>query len=88
MRKNHRRHPGVKGRRPDNKQLRRDEAVVRQANYADLPIELKIELVERRVLAGRGNCTKELTRLRALVGSSRDGQGQKKGSKFVTKKKK
>jgi hypothetical protein len=40
---NRRRYPGVKGRRPDNKEHKRAEAVARQTAYAVLSAEQKVE---------------------------------------------
>lgn len=38
---NYRRHPGVKGPRPDRKQTRREDAEQRLAAYQALPLEEK-----------------------------------------------
>lgn len=40
---NSRRYPGIKGRRPDNKKYRQEEALKRNAAYAALPLEAKVE---------------------------------------------
>lgn len=42
--KNARRYPGVKGRRPDQAKIRKEEAVVRHAAYAALPLEAKKQI--------------------------------------------
>lgn len=41
-RKNDRRHPGIKGKRPDKKEYRQAEAIERQATYDALSIEQKL----------------------------------------------
>lgn len=41
-RKNHRHHPGIKGRRPDHAKFRREEAVERQTVYNLLTTEQKL----------------------------------------------
>lgn len=41
--KNHRRFPGIKGKRPDLKALRQKEATERQAVYAALPVTVRAE---------------------------------------------
>jgi hypothetical protein len=41
-RKNHRKHPEIKGKRPDKAEYRRAEAIERQAEYAKLTLEQKI----------------------------------------------
>jgi len=42
-RKNNRRHPGVKGRRPDNYKHRKAEAEERQTAYDGLTIQQKLD---------------------------------------------
>lgn len=45
-RKNHRRHPGIKGSRPDRASLRREEAKVRQDKYNALSPSEKLSHVK------------------------------------------
>jgi hypothetical protein len=41
--KNHRKFPGIRGRRPDRKLIRQAEALARDKTYKDLPWEEKLK---------------------------------------------
>jgi hypothetical protein len=49
-----RRNPGCNGRRPDNKKIKREEAIERQAYFAGLSTEQKIALLDSRLGVGIG----------------------------------
>lgn len=66
-RKNHRKYPGARGRRPDNyRQFRKPEALERQAAYDQLSITDKISLLDVRLGKGLG-AVKQRARLALLL---------------------
>lgn len=43
LKKNHRRYPGIRGKRPDHKAYKREEALARAMVYAALPLAEKMK---------------------------------------------
>jgi hypothetical protein len=72
QRKNHRRYPGIKGKRPDKAKFRREEAVERQTEYDKLTLQQKLERLPPEPL-----CKKQRARLQAQL----DKQNQPKETK-------
>lgn len=61
-RKDHRRYPGIKGRRPDKAEYRRAEAIERQVAYDALTLEQKL-----MQLPPEPHCQKQRTKLTAQL---------------------
>ncbi|MDE1834527.1 MAG: hypothetical protein KGH64_04270 [Candidatus Micrarchaeota archaeon] len=48
--KNHRKYPGVRGKRPDLKKIRQTEALERQAQYDALSLEQKMKINPKKYM--------------------------------------
>jgi hypothetical protein len=64
---NNRRYPGVRGKRPDNKKFRKEEAKERQAFYDGLSIKEKLEHIARQIKTMGGEAKKQIQKLQALL---------------------
>lgn len=66
-RKNNRKYPGVKGKRPDLKKLKKEEAKERQAFYDSLSVKEKMLHLARQLKAVGGEAIVQLQKLQALL---------------------
>jgi hypothetical protein len=64
---NHRKYPGGRGKRPDNKKFRKEEAKERQAFYDGLSIKEKLEHIARQVKKMGGEAKRQIQKLQALL---------------------
>jgi D-mannonate dehydratase len=75
-----RKHPGVRGMRPDNKSFRQTEAAERQAEYDKLSLEQKLEMLSRKP----GESKKQRAKLTKLI-EARKVQSSAKAENQVQK---
>lgn len=63
---NNRRYPGIKGIRPDSKEIKRSEANERKTAWAALSSKEQLEILDRRLGAGVG-AKRQRARLQAVI---------------------
>jgi hypothetical protein len=74
QRKNHRRYPGIKGPRPDNYKLRKQEADENQAKYDLLTPQQKLEKLDDKLGRDIG-AKRQRSRLLAMIEAQSNKQG-------------
>jgi hypothetical protein len=80
-----RKHPGVRGVRPDNKSFRQKEAQERQAEYDKLSLEQKLERLDRKSGAAKKQCVR-LTKLIEAQKNKAPAKVESQVQKFLAKK--
>jgi hypothetical protein len=66
-RKNNRRHPGVRGKRPDLKKLKKEEAKERQSFYDSLSVKEKLEHLARQLKKVGGEAKRQRQKLQIII---------------------
>jgi hypothetical protein len=64
---NDRKHPGVRGKRPDLKKLKQSEAKERQKFYDGLSVKEKLEHITRQLAKIGGEAKKQIQKLLSIV---------------------